>query len=65
MCRAPKPKTPEMPAPPPQVNQQGAAAAADREKKRLRASAGHKGTIMTGSTGLQTQANVGKTVLGG
>lgn len=74
MCVGPlAPKAPKMPAPPPPpeipdpptrddpaVNAEAAA-----ERRRRLAMKGRKSTILTGSLGDTSEANVGKTILGG
>jgi hypothetical protein len=60
----PPPPPPEIPDPPtrddPAVNAEAAA-----ERRRRLAMKGRKSTILTGSLGDTSEANVGKTVLGG
>ena len=73
MCVGPlAPKVPRMPAPPPppepiapptrddpRVNEEATAL-----RRRRLAMKGRKSTILTGSMGDETQANIGKTLLG-
>lgn len=69
MCMS-SPKPPKVPPPPP-VTEAPTMADAEvqgkrgMEQKRQRAAMGKRDTILTSNSGLQTQANTGKTILGG
>lgn len=56
----------EVPAPLPTLHDEATSAAADDERRRLAAAQGHSATVLTGSTGLTSQANTTKKqLLGG
>jgi len=62
---APLPPPPEPPEPPPTRDDPAVNAAAAAERRRRLSMKGRSSTILTGSMGDETEANIGKTLLGG